>query len=291
MDARERWQALQARLKAARAAYEAEDRAAALAEVTAALELDSEFLAAQALRDRILAMSDQPAAPALPAPPAESAPDAVGISPNGYAKFEQRARRRRVDRKIDAARAAIEQQRLKAAAIALDEVIELDPNLPELAELTATFDELRRRVATPRRGPWAVAAAVFAAALLGGSWLQDATPILSRQIVAAGLLPELTSSVAAAGHSSAMDPVATTGMREPEPTVIAAPAPAIAEVVEPHAPVPQTTIRPLAGASIEPPPPPRHISPMRCRRPPTPRRSSRHQRRSPPAPRCETMTC
>jgi hypothetical protein len=204
MDARERWQALQARLTAARAAIENGDRTAALSEIMAALALDKDFLAAQALRDRIVSMPDPvvpvaPPAPARPAVPAAPVQPVVfsplagsepSAAPAGYAKFEQRAKRRRVDRRIDAARIALEQQRLKAAAAALDEVIELDPNLPELAELTARFDELRRATATHHRGPWIAAAVVFAGALLGGSWLQDSAPILSRQTVSAAPLPE-----------------------------------------------------------------------------------------------------
>jgi tetratricopeptide (TPR) repeat protein len=211
-------------LTAARAAVDAGDRATALTEITAALELDPEFLAAQSLRDCVLAIqSDPPGLPALPAPPdpreplapsADLAPS-PSASPAGYAKFEQRARRRRVDHRIDAARVAIQQQRLRAAAAALDEVIDLDPNLPELAELTAQFDELRRCVATPRRGPWVAAAAVFAAGLFGASWLQDSTPILSRQIVSAAPLPDpiaptlaVTAPITVAGTTGTRDTAA-----------------------------------------------------------------------------------
>jgi hypothetical protein len=67
MDPRERWQALQGRLTAARAAVDAGNTAAALSEITAALELDKDFLAAQALRDRILAANGTPKAPKAPA--------------------------------------------------------------------------------------------------------------------------------------------------------------------------------------------------------------------------------
>lgn len=197
MQARERWQALQAHLTAARAAADAGDRVTALTEVAAALELDPEFLAAHSLREHMTAMDatshvapSQPAATGPVATDAAAPHPAPSGAPSGYAKFEQRVRRRRVDRRIAAARAAIEQQRLKAAAAALDEIIDLDPNLPELVELTAQFDELRRSVATPHRGPWIAAAAVFAGALLGGSGLNDpAMPILARQFVSAAPLP------------------------------------------------------------------------------------------------------
>src|SRR6185295_16612640 len=95
-----------------------------------------------------------------------------------YAKFAQRAKRRRVDRRLESARTAIDGGRLKAAALALDELVELDPNLPELAALTADFDNLRRTTATPRRGPGFAAAAVFVIGMLAASWLQDSTLLL-----------------------------------------------------------------------------------------------------------------
>lgn len=230
MAARERWQALQSRLTAARAAIDAGDRQAALDEVAAALEIDPDFLAAHSLRDRILSMPEDGAArpthaaashaaPSYPAPsyPAPSHP--VTSPPPGppaaYATFEQRARRRRVDRRIDAARAAIEQHRLNAAAAALDEVIDLDPNLPELAELTARFDELRRTVATPRRGPRLAAAAVFADAMFGGSWLQDSSPILANQMVAAA--PFRTSLTPIVTVTTRIEAIGAMGERGPSP--------------------------------------------------------------------------
>lgn len=245
MDARERWQALQARLTAARAAVDAGDRDTALAEIAAALDLDKDFLAAHSLRDCILTLPADGAPP--PLAPAEPAARPM-ISPDGYAKFEQRAKRRRVDRRIDAARAAIAHQRLRTAAIALDEVIELDPNLPELAELTASFDELRRATATRRRGPWIAAAAVFIGALLGASWLQDSSPILPRQIVsAAPLAAPLTPIVTVTEQVVA---VATTGRREAGagPAVDASPAPDAHTGLAPAAPR-------LTASPINTPPP------------------------------------
>jgi tetratricopeptide (TPR) repeat protein len=188
VDARETWQALQARLTNARAAFDAGDRTRALDEVNAALTIDPNFLAAHSLRDRIIATplgvapsapAPSPAAGPAPAPaasarPAPAPPPGAFVS-EGYAKFEQRAKRRRVDRRLDAARLALETGRLKAAATALDEVIELDPNLPELPELTAAFDALRRKAAETPRGPRVVAAGVFVVMVLGASWLHEAT--------------------------------------------------------------------------------------------------------------------
>src|SRR5438105_12666646 len=180
VNARDQFHALRTHLIAARAALDGGDRNRALAEVTAALDLDPNYLAAHSLRDRILSgdMSidvPPPAGPAIePAPAAVTAPPPVAegplvsqgpfVSQEGYAKFEQRAKRRRVDRRIDAARQAIERKHLKQAAAALDEVIELDPNLPELSDLTVEFDQLRRSaIRSTHRGPWLAAAAVFAA--------------------------------------------------------------------------------------------------------------------------------
>jgi len=181
--------------------------------------------------------------------------------PAGYVKFEQRARRRRVDRRIDAAREAIERRRIRAAAAALDEVIDLDPNQPELAELTARFDELRRQTVAPHRGPWVFAVAVFAAAMFGASWIQDASPrILSRQMVwAAPLVAEIAPAFTIAQRLAvAIDPPAEPA---PEPATSnlpsrlrapdsPAPAPAPPAVV--RAAVPAPAIR--AATTVDAPP-------------------------------------
>src|SRR4029079_5565073 len=115
VDARETWQALQARLTNARAAVEAGDRARALAEIAAALDIDPDFLAAHSLRDHILAAPAVPPSEPSAAPSAPSGTTLPAAPPDGYARFEQRAKRRRVDRRLDAARAALESGRLKAA--------------------------------------------------------------------------------------------------------------------------------------------------------------------------------
>jgi len=334
-------------------AVDAGDAATALREITAALALDKDFLAAQALRDQILSMpgaavppasgatakfpavlpgptTPVQAAPPLPPVPvvstaaaaptpipatlvapisvaatAETAPSvaptsvaptpsatafstptlveivtapalpvataavetvsvtaplplsspAVSVPPvasGEYAKFEQRAKRRRVDRRIEAARAALEQQRFKAAAAALDEVMELDPNLPELVELTARFDTLRRGTATHRRGPWVAAVGVFAGALLAATWLQDSSPILSRQIVAAAPLPAaLSGTISEMVPEVAAAPVAATpGVRAS--TASAAPAEFIPHIPEAGAVLP---------AVLRPAPPPVELPP------------------------------
>ena len=197
MDARETWQALQARLTNARAAVDAGDRARALAEIGAALDVDPDFLAALSLREQILAVPDvAPSTPLASSAPSETSTPAA---PDGYAKFEQRAKRRRVDRRLDAARAALESGHLKVAETALDEVIELDPNLPELLQLTATFDDLRRRTAKTHHGPQLVAAAAFVVTVLAASLVHDSTSLSSRSMIADAPLVSVlvpTSSVA-----------------------------------------------------------------------------------------------
>jgi tetratricopeptide (TPR) repeat protein len=213
--ARETWQALQARLTNARAAVDAGDRARALAEINAALEIDPDFLAAHALRERILAVPDVPPfTPAASSAPSATAPPASPA--DGYAMIEQRAKRRRVDRRLNSARAALETGHLKAAATALEEVEELEPNLPEVQELTARFDELRRRAAANRPGAQLVAAAVFAVIVLGATLLHESTSLISHPMIATGPL----LSVSVPTPEAAVPPeTATAGITDDRQTV------------------------------------------------------------------------
>jgi tetratricopeptide (TPR) repeat protein len=231
VNARTRWQALQARLTAARTALEAGNRDQALSEVTAALDLDPNFLAAISLRDSILTSNADPTTKTLqnlqnPLPETPNPlPGAVRrplVSTEGYAKFEQRARRRRVDRRIEAARAAIANRRLREAASALDEVIELDPNLPELTELTAAFDELRKSGKRRRRlGPAIAAAAAFVAVVLGASWLHDRDVLLSYPMAAiAALVEARTPEPVVTTIIDDVVPVTTSGDRDRHPQSI-----------------------------------------------------------------------
>jgi hypothetical protein len=248
VDARETWQALQARLTAARAAADAGDRERAIAEITAALAIDPDFLAAHSLRDRILAADEQrlplkprPGATVAVPPPGPTAASAIPNAPttvavgDGYAKFEQRAKRRRVDRRLDAARAALTSGRLRAAANALDEVIELDPNLPELTVLTAQFDELRRKTAATPRGPRLAAAAVFIVTVLGASWLKDSGMLISRPMIASSPLVEPGTPMVDVLPEIVVD---TIGERESSSEVAAAHV--VASVAPPPSAVPPT---------------------------------------------------
>jgi tetratricopeptide (TPR) repeat protein len=268
VDARETWQALQARLTSARAAIDAGDRSRALDEINAALAIDPNFLAAHSLRDRITAT---PSGVASSGPSPASAP-AVAVAPvaapgasapairftGGYARFEQRAKRRRVDHRLDAARLAIETGRLKAAASALDEVIELDPNLPDLPELTAQFDELRRRAATTPRGPRVAFAAVFVLTVLGASWLHESTSVLSRPTIAAA--PALATPMPFEAAIPAPAAVTTAGERDAvavAESIDRRPKPAVAtEPAEERIAVAPALARPPADLrEVEPPMP------------------------------------
>jgi hypothetical protein len=170
-----RWQALQGHLKAARAALQDGDRTRALAEVDVILAIDPEFVAAGALRDQILTTDGTRQSPAEPAPdvPTTATPPVL-VSAEGYARFEQRTRQRRIDKRTAAAGAALAGGRFAEAAAAIEEIRELDPDAAGLPALVAAADEARRargrrpasRPANQSKGPQLVAAGVFAAVML-----------------------------------------------------------------------------------------------------------------------------
>src|SRR6202023_3592504 len=138
-----------------------------------------------------------PVARSSTADPASSPPDSSVVpetliqhplvSAESYALFEQRVKRRRVDRCIDAARTALQRRCLEDATAALNEAIELDPALPGRSGLTAELDELRRRAARTHglwiaARLWIAAAAVFIIAALG-SWPPESESLLSHPII------------------------------------------------------------------------------------------------------------
>ena len=195
MNGRATFQALQAHLAAAHAAAERGDRAAALARVDAALAIDPQFLAAQSLRASLLA--DEPNPASAPRAVQAQAPTEVAgaptfvpreVSPESYRKFQERAKRRRLDTCVEAAHQALRRRRLDDATAALTELSQLDPTLPELTALTREFDALRRRgSASSHRGPWIAAGAAFAATVLGATYLQDSSTLTSRPLVGSGV--------------------------------------------------------------------------------------------------------
>jgi hypothetical protein len=223
VDPKERWQTLQAHLTLARQCLEDGDSRRALEAIEAALAIDPEFLAAHALRDRIRATPPSSAIPVTSPPiaiaPAAPSPAEPIVSTERYATFVQRTRRRRVDRQLDAARAAIAAGRVRDAESALDEVRELDPNVPDLPGLIEQLDALRLGRSSPHRGRWIAAAAAFLLVVAGASWLQESRG--ARVLVAARpathapdrtLEPQLTTEVA-------ITPAATTGATRTPSTV------------------------------------------------------------------------
>jgi len=183
VDARHSWDALHAELAAARTAIDAGDRSKALEHVDAALSIDPNFVAAHWLRDHLLAPTGSSAPTTDRAPAAnivevsERSDEAPVTSAIGFGHFEERVRRRRVERRIDAAHVALEQGQLGDAQAAINELIALAPDLPELSQLTTRFEELHHPAVAPARhghGRW-LAAAVFMVTVFG-LWGQGELP-------------------------------------------------------------------------------------------------------------------
>jgi tetratricopeptide (TPR) repeat protein len=165
VESRERWQALQTHLSAARACFERDDRTQALDQINAALALDPDFLAAHSLRDRIVDAERTPRRTAAPA--------------DGWTRFEERARQRRIEHRVRAARLAISRQRFDEAAVALDEVRELAPRHPEIATLAEALEAIYEPESLLRRhGLSIAAAAALFVAVFGAAWVDDTQQIL-----------------------------------------------------------------------------------------------------------------
>jgi tetratricopeptide (TPR) repeat protein len=196
VDARQGWGALHAELAAARTAIDAGDRSQALQHVDAALAIDPNFVAAHWLRDQLLAPTGS-SAPTTDRAPAtnllevsERSDEAPVTSAIGFGHFEERVRRRRVERRIDAAHVALEQGQLEDAQAAINELIALAPDLPELSQLTARLEELHHPAAASTHrghGRW-LAAAVFMVTVFG-LWGQGELPVGERGRPVATLTP------------------------------------------------------------------------------------------------------
>jgi len=241
---------------AARVAFDAGDRARALEHLDQALSIDPSFLAAQSLRERVLAQTQAPAA-ALATPPRLAAERPA--PKEAYERIELRARQRRVDHCIAATRAALGRQQPEAAAVALAELIALEPEESNVASLSAELADLRRRFTRRPFGVRLAAAAAFLAVAGTASWLEHPrrlTPVVevtttSVRAIAPAAEPaaELESRVLVAPAPVA--PPSTTPSRP-----IAAPArPAAAPATAPISlPVPLSQLPPAAAvASREPP--------------------------------------
>ena len=238
MDPDGRWQKLQLHLRSARAAREAGDVPLALQEVDAALSIDPDYLAARVLRESIAnpqpaASTVQPSsiqpspAPATPLQEARQPPDRAAAKPPS---LEERARRRRIEHRTAAARAAILLGRLDEARAALDELLELEPSLPVIPEIEADFDAARAR--SRRKRPTllaAVAAAVIGVivgALAGGA-TQGQRPRATADAVRTAPL------AATATPTFRVSPPALTPTLSPERLEPAATADAVPEAIVP----------------------------------------------------------
>jgi hypothetical protein len=288
VDSRERWQALQGHLSAARQALADGSRARALDEVDAALAIDPDFTAAVSLRERI-AMIDAPPL-ARPAPAAVAAPEAPMrrtldfpqpvraaaprplVSAEGYARFEERARRRRIERRTEAARAAIAAGHLSEAKNAIEEIRTLDPSAPEIVALCAAISASRRSGAGEHSGwhvgPQLVAAAVFATIVLAAPLVEKPPGLLSYPISMVAALVSTAepaplsaspaddvpvSSRDAASESIVSDTISPSDMRPRSSMVrLAEFAPPVSTIPLPS-PTPSRTPAPVAGPVLPAP--------------------------------------
>jgi hypothetical protein len=222
VDARQRRAEIQTHLNDARSLADAGERDAALEKVNAALALDDGNVAAQTLREEI---SSSAAPVRLKTEPAREErrirpnPDAIRehevrplVSAEGLAQFEQRARQRRIERRLAAARAGIDGRRFIEARAALAEVRELDAARPELAALTLDLEAAERpRAMRATPGPLAAAAATFAgiilsASLIGNTGLLQSYPMTDIAALAPGTETASLSAVLDPGM-----PMATIG--------------------------------------------------------------------------------
>jgi hypothetical protein len=175
----------------------------------------------------------------------------------GWARFEQRARQRRIERRLQTARHAIRSRQWVAARAALDELKELDLAQPELDALTLQLTRAENG-ARSHRGRFAVAAAAFVTVMLAASWIEN-TRLLPSDSTVETAPPAPVPKVLLASRDIARDlrvvardlPVATAG-RAVRETVL----PNTAIIDPPPVPVPPSrpaaTLRP-APESLPPP--------------------------------------
>jgi tetratricopeptide (TPR) repeat protein len=224
VDTRQRWQALQSRIGEARTALNTGDRARALHALDAALEIDPDYLVAQTMRAQLVEQSEGPkvevSRPEMPAPAPVNSP----LPGDAYARLEERAKRRRVLSRVAAAHAAIAESRLEDAAAAIEEVRDLDPELPELTLLARELDNGRARASYSGHPiPWAVAATICFGLLVAGLWLQNAPPPRLSQERSADPAPTIAppdaAQSAAAPH---MEPDQQLAVLESSPAILEA---------------------------------------------------------------------
>ena len=258
MEPRAQRQALRQYLNSAREALEQGDRAAAHAAVDAALALDPHYLAAQALKEQI---DRWPAAarvarlheripsdafshrgrhgdPADGSEATESPQETdslPAVSPEGWMRFEHRARTRRLERRVEAARTAIGRRRFAEARAVIEEIRQIDDGHPDLISLWIELDAAvhMSRSVTPlwRR-------ALVASVVIGGVWLgvRYADRVVNRTHGAVASSPLREAPVG---------PPVGDGLRPPEQPVAQPPTPTPAAAPElPRASVPPASTSP-----------------------------------------------
>jgi hypothetical protein len=130
----------------------------------------------------------------------------------GWARFEQRARERRIERRLEAARTAIRAGRFTDAKAALDELQELDPAHPQIQALSV---QLAQRVKPrSRRGAFAAAALAFVTVLLAASWVRNTGLSPSPQVVVTAAVAPAPEPLLASREIGFEVPVATSGAPE-----------------------------------------------------------------------------
>jgi len=211
----------------------------------------------------------------------------------GWARFEQRARQRRIEKRLEAARTAVRAGRFADAKAALDELQELDPSNPQIQALSA---QLAKPVKPrSRRGAFAAAALAFVAVLLAASWIRNTGLSPSPQVVVTAAVAPAPEPLLASREIGFEVPVATSGAPEtfllrngiadvPEPPrPIEAPRAAAARVEAPPFEAPELSARinlppaPVAepvvvtpSPVLPPPDPPQQPSPAPIAAAPTP---------------------
>jgi tetratricopeptide (TPR) repeat protein len=264
VDSRQHLKALQAQVAAARAAFDAGERDKALQHLDQALSIDPSFLAAQSLRERVLASAATSAAPSPPQPSSARR----FASREAYERVELRAKQRRVDHCIAATRAALGRQQPEAAAAALAELIALEPEETNVASLSAELADLRRRSARRPFGVRLAAAASFLIVAGTASWLEQPrrarpVPTATRSgratVPVEGALLESRGTAWIAALAPELTPVELRGVPDtpggtpatpsaiPASVPVRSPAPAIAATAPLSLPTPLSQLPP-AGA-------------------------------------------
>ena len=235
---------VQAHLGDARSRLNAGEFDAALEMVDRALDIDPEYLAARALREKI-------AAAKLAPPPLELAlRDAPGepgspLSLDNFAKLEARVRHRGVEHRLKSARAAIRAGQFSDARAAICEASDLDPDCPEAGLVALELEQAEDAARSSRsRGPWFAAAITFAAVVLCAAGLFESNSViskLSRAPIPAAPTPLRPAPI------EVMPAIQLDTLDDAALPAVTAPAAAPERAPEVSAPAPVTDVRPASG--------------------------------------------